>query len=1513
MAVVRRSGSRGGAAKTRPVLTLVLPVALFGLLLPLIPSFDRPASGVPAVSQWYKTDLHTHSVLSGDGPIDIGIMSQAAKARGYNALFVTDHQAASNFPISAVVANHLSFDDDPNPLENDTYGTLTTTLNELVAAPVNTGTKALHLEASSATHGETFSYIKRGPNFRSGDIILQFAVNPTRIDPGSGLYVSASIGGDPTIINRPNEGYTTAGGVISPGKSTVFVWQLGGARSNSPDPEARVITYPLSYQLNSWNSYSINLTAALNDIPIADRPDDDNAVVNLKLAAGASNGSAEGYFDTVKLDASSPVSSAAEFVHRNTEISSYDTPAFKLFPSLEMGLSDHSQRFNYAITQASEHVEYKHGTDGILPTQATGYPSMLNHPGLPGGVTEQEAIATDAYGADLMEVAERGTNDVMIRTWDSILKKGVVLPGTWTSDAHRVAKFGPATYIWAPSLDFDAMTRSAYEGRLYLANNDFPGRVLFGVDGSSTEPYPARYPVYVSDAQKAARAYLSISDGLSGDDSVVWISNGGVIATDRPAAASYAGTKTVALSGASTYVRAEVRRPDGTRKAMTEPLFFIDVPGLAAGPNFNVAGVTTPDGRKYTKTATKGIVASSWDATKRRLSLTLEDPAGSLVELRVATGSFDATGTTIDGSPIPATTSRADFDAATTSTSWYDSGNHLFHIKASHAAATGAVAIDITPGSDSESPTAPGDVTGLAVSARQVNLSWSPASDNVGVAGYTVTRDGVAIGETDSATSTFVDRLVSPATTYSYAVEAFDAVSNHSSPAPVPVTTPATKTTIYTPVADSYVSLAAPGTNYGGSTSIRADGSPVLRGYLRFDLGAAPGAILGAKLRLLPNSTSSIGFEVRGVDDDSWGERSITANNAPAPSALVAGASGRFTSGVWAGADASSITTRGLVSIAVSTTSAAAMSFASREVGANAPQLVVETSPTAPTAGPVSLTTGEDSTSAFTPAAADADGDTLRCTIDSVPSHGVAVVGSDCGGGTYNPGKDFSGNDSFVYRVSDGTSSATSTVNVTVTSINDAPAPDVEGLTAFSGGQTTTIAVSATDVDGDCPLTFSISDPPDHGSLAGPTNVECVGGGGTADFSYTPATRFTGTDTLSFTATDPSGAVSQPGTIGITVQSGNNPPVTTSPSPATTEDQPVSFGSLATDPDGDVVTCSMVSPPTRGSASVNANCSGGLYTPSSNFNGIDSFTYSASDGAVTTSGQVNMSVSAVNDAPVAAGSTGVTDPNRAITLTLSGSDVDGDCPLVFNLVTGPAHGNVSSPTGGACAGGVASATVTYTPAPGYTGADSFSYRATDPPGAQSAPATAAITVASAVFASGFETGTMGEWSSSSGLAAQSGTVLSGTYAAEASTTSGATWARKTLGSTHTDLRYRVRFRLESLGANSVNLLKHRTTSDGSIAGLYLDSKRRLSLGYSSTSKVSTRTVALGAWAEVELRVVVNGASSTTEVRLNGDLVPELSLTGLNLGTSPVGILQLGELSTARTYHIFFDDVVATLP
>src|SRR5207253_6113924 len=86
------------------------------------------------------------------------------------------------------------------------------------------------------------------------------------------------------------------------------------------------------------------------------------------------------------------------------------------------------------------------------------------------------------------------------------------------------------------------------------------------------------------------------------------------------------------------------------------------------------------------------------------------------------------------------------------------------------------------PAPDTQAPTAPTSLTTTTVSTSQIDLSWTAATDNVGVVGYNVSRNGVKIGMT--ASTTYSSTGLTAATTYSYTVTAFDAAGNTSTPSP---------------------------------------------------------------------------------------------------------------------------------------------------------------------------------------------------------------------------------------------------------------------------------------------------------------------------------------------------------------------------------------------------------------------------------------------------------------------------------------------------------------------------------------------------------------------------------------------------------------------------------------------------------------------------------------------------------------------------------------------------------
>jgi len=75
-------------------------------------------------------------------------------------------------------------------------------------------------------------------------------------------------------------------------------------------------------------------------------------------------------------------------------------------------------------------------------------------------------------------------------------------------------------------------------------------------------------------------------------------------------------------------------------------------------------------------------------------------------------------------------------------------------------------------------PSVPTNLSATAVSSSQINLSWSASTDDVGVAGYKVYRDGVQVGT--SSTTSYSDTGLSPNTTYCYTVSAYDATGDES-------------------------------------------------------------------------------------------------------------------------------------------------------------------------------------------------------------------------------------------------------------------------------------------------------------------------------------------------------------------------------------------------------------------------------------------------------------------------------------------------------------------------------------------------------------------------------------------------------------------------------------------------------------------------------------------------------------------------------------------------------------
>jgi 3-phytase len=169
--------------------------------------------------------------------------------------------------------------------------------------------------------------------------------------------------------------------------------------------------------------------------------------------------------------------------------------------------------------------------------------------------------------------------------------------------------------------------------------------------------------------------------------------------------------------------------------------------------------------------------------------------------------------------------------------------------------------------------------------------------------------------------------------------------------------------------------------------------------------------------------------------------------------------------------------------------------------------------------------------------------------------------------------------------------------------------------------------------------------------------------------------------------------------------SGTNPPLELVDDELAVNEDEISppFNVLGNDPDGSTLTLVSVTQPTHGVVTLGTG--GNLtYRPHDNYHGPDAFTYTASDGAGGWgTATVSVTVSPVNDPPVAASKSVTTKVNTAVAITLQATDADGDT-LTYSLYSSAAHGDLTWTLPNV---------LSYKPSSGYSGPDSFTFKASD--------------------------------------------------------------------------------------------------------------------------------------------------------------------------------------------------------
>ena len=241
----------------------------------------------------------------------------------------------------------------------------------------------------------------------------------------------------------------------------------------------------------------------------------------------------------------------------------------------------------------------------------------------------------------------------------------------------------------------------------------------------------------------------------------------------------------------------------------------------------------------------------------------------------------------------------------------------------------------------------PSQPTGLAASTAtpgRVDLTWTGSADEGGIRNYAVFRDGLYVATTTA--TAFSDPSVTSGVTYTYAVSAYDTAGNPSQmSASVAVTPPLATTLTFGPDADASIYAASPTTNYGASSKLETDNSPVKQYLIRFVVsGVGERTVTAAKLRLSCTDASPSGgvFTIGSTND--WTENTVNWNAAPLAGATVA-TLGKVVAGTTYEIDLSSlIHGDGTYTLRILTANADGADFASKEgaIGSR-PQLIVTT------------------------------------------------------------------------------------------------------------------------------------------------------------------------------------------------------------------------------------------------------------------------------------------------------------------------------------------------------------------------------------------------------------------------------------------------------------------------------------------------------------------------------------------------------------------------------------------
>jgi subtilisin family serine protease len=260
----------------------------------------------------------------------------------------------------------------------------------------------------------------------------------------------------------------------------------------------------------------------------------------------------------------------------------------------------------------------------------------------------------------------------------------------------------------------------------------------------------------------------------------------------------------------------------------------------------------------------------------------------------------------------------------------------------------------------------------------------------------------------------------------------------------------------------------------------------------------------------------------------------------------------------------------------------------------------------------------EDELILITPKYGDLEGDSVQVQLIQKPKNGY--IHNQGNKWLFFPNANYNGKDTLRFSATDGKLMAEALINLQIEAVNDAPLAS-NSLVQVEEGTSVSFELNATDPEKDL-ITYRVINSPKHGTLTLNKNGKC---------KYVPFENYNGKDSFSFRASD-SDSDGNLGVVTLEITPKNEAPQVMEATFALEEDGKLPIKLIASDPDGDSLTFSVIRQPENGS--ISGSGPSYKYTPKANYHGSDFFLVTATDGTLTSkAAKISLNVTGKNDAP----------------------------------------------------------------------------------------------------------------------------------------------------------------------------------------------------------------------------------------------------------------------------------------